>query len=309
MADEQNLTAFVSKDLEHKKARDHETKYGDFTWLGFCGISTDTPVGAESVTYSIYDTIGTVALVRDYSKDFPMADTTRQEFTNALVSLGNGYQYTIKEVRAAAMMNTPLPNMKRDAAIKTHTAEIRRSMFFGVAGTDLTGLINNPNIPSTVAPNGAGGQPQWSTKTAQEILDDMQDCVDAIDERTDGTVQANTLLLDPVSYNRANKTKLGTGGEGYSVLRRFQEDNPGVEVKKTNAVSATELAKYSPGTYTGTIMMAYNNNPDTVYFELPMLLDEDAPMKHLRSWETTIESRVGPVVIVYPFEFNVYENI
>ena len=75
--------------------------------------------------------------------------------------------------------------------------------------------MNNPNVVSSVAPNGAAGSALWTEKTVDEILWDVNKALIeawAASEYDESAIP-NHILLPPQKYAYLVSTRIGTSGD------------------------------------------------------------------------------------------------
>jgi len=85
--------------------------------------------------------------------------------------------------------------------------------FFGVAGLQNYGLLNDPDLPTPIspAPTGTGSSVLWSTKTADLIYADVLALFTQLMNQANGTIdqeQSMKLVLSPTLSTNLNKTNL-----------------------------------------------------------------------------------------------------
>ena len=108
-----------------------------------------------------------------------------------------------------------------EASVKTiWVKDLDNMAYFGYLGW--YGLCNNPNVSATVAVNGASGKTTWASKTANEILNDinfgvLQTVANSGYNITRGC--ADTLLLPFTQFNLLTNTMaVGTANSAISIL-------------------------------------------------------------------------------------------
>ena len=74
--------------------------------------------------------------------------------------------------------------------------------------TGTTGLFNNPNVPIYNVPNGAGGTPEFTTKTIDEIITDHTTALTTMEANNDGTAMADTIVYPRAIYNYLVGTRI-----------------------------------------------------------------------------------------------------
>lgn len=121
-------------------------------------------------------------------------------------------------------------NKLLDTGIKLSNNKMKDyNYYLGMTGTGQTGLLNNPNITTVFAANGASGKKQWSTKTPQEIINDIDGAIvnAIVANGYDESATPNHILIDWPNFaylNRQILTVSGVNG-GITTLRFLQENN------------------------------------------------------------------------------------
>lgn len=99
-----------------------------------------------------------------------------------------------------------------------------------------TGIVNNPNVTSTVAKNGAKGTATWVTKTPDEILADFNTLIYSVWETAEFSLDGiiNHVLIPPEQFGYLTTTKVSEAGN-VSILTYLLENNlakkQGVDLK------------------------------------------------------------------------------
>ena len=108
---------------------------------------------------------------------------------------------------------------------------MNRFYFYGVAGLQNFGLLNDPNLPNALTPaNGASGQKTWPTKTAVERYNDILALVADLADRSKGYIDENSRLKLVISPARS-PLLLGTSDlMANSVKALLKEGLPNLEV-------------------------------------------------------------------------------
>lgn len=149
-----------------------------------------------------------------------------------------------------------------------HDKTVDSSVYEGFAQHGSYGLVNNPTITTVTAAAGAGGGTDWTSKTPDEILTDvnrvMVDTWSA--SEYDLTGMANHILVPPAHYAHLVKTKVGVTGDK-SILTYLLENNIG---KNQGVDLVIAPSRWCEGAGTGNTnrMVAYCNNEDRVRFDM-----------------------------------------
>lgn len=114
----------------------------------------------EVAPYSDYGREG----VSEYNANWP----TRQEYGFQTVT-----QWGDLESAVMSMAQINAANEKQVASANTVKRGHNRIWFFGIAGLQTYGILNDPSLPSPHVPATVGGAITWADKTANAIYDDV----------------------------------------------------------------------------------------------------------------------------------------
>lgn len=135
------------------------------------------------------------------------------------------------------------------------------------------GLINNTNITTVMAGTGASGNTLWSSKTAEEMLTDVNKLMNDTWEASehDLTGMANHILLPPLQYSELVRRKVSEAGN-VSVLAFLLENNIGKNQGVDLFIGPLPMLK-GAGTGGTDRMIGYANNEDRVRFSMTVPLN------------------------------------
>src|SRR5437762_3158838 len=173
-------TATITRQLLYIKAKTYDIKYPMFKARDFIPVSHEVPSGAETWAYWQWDMFGMAKIIANYASDFPRADVKKTEFQVPVKALGASYSYTIQDMRRIAMMGPQgggqLDVKRAYAARRAIEAAIDDIAAVGAPDAGFLGFVNNTNVPTIPAPNGA-----WDTSaSALDMLADMNALVQTI---------------------------------------------------------------------------------------------------------------------------------
>lgn len=131
---------------------------------------TKTLVGSWTQDYADFAVEEVAGQVSPYN-DFANGTTTDVNY-NFPVRQNFRYQTTIKygelETAKLAEAKVNLPARKQNAAAQILARAENKFQLYGVAGMEIYGMLNDPNIPSTIAPISVNGNSTWATKVAAD---------------------------------------------------------------------------------------------------------------------------------------------
>jgi hypothetical protein len=289
-------TAILARQLEHVKARTYDVKYPALQARRFLPVSNEVPTGAESITYRQWDQYGMAKVVANAADDLPLVDVVAREFTSRIKSLGDAYQYSIQDLRAAAQAGQPLDVMRAQAARRAIEAAIDEIAAFGLPEAGMPGFLNNANVP-IIGPDTGG----WAAaiaadavEGAKDVLNDLNKLVNSIITATKNVHQPDTLLLDTASFALLASTPVGDSLDR-TILRVFLDTNPFIRnVDQWHKLDEADAAG------TGPRIVAYARNPEVMELEIPQEFEQFPPQARNLAFLIPCHARVGGVVIRYP---------
>ena len=145
---------------------------------------------------------------------------------------------------------------------------IDRNVYVGFRKVSSTGLCNNPDIMRSSAGTGAGGDTRWRTKTADEILDDINTALSAVWEANDCSSDGlpNHILV-PVEHFGMLVTRKVSDDSERSILTYVLENNIAAQQGSQLVISACKWCS-AVGTSGSDRMVVYMNQPDRICFNL-----------------------------------------
>jgi hypothetical protein len=288
-------STFFLRQLEHIKTQVIDIEYAKLKASLLLPVSTEVRPGAEYWTWRQFDKTGRAKVIRDYAKDLPRVDVLGAEFiNNPIVSLGDSFGYNMNEIRNAQYTGFPLDQRRAMTAVEAILRLEDDLAFFGSAEDGLFGFLNNSVMGEAVLPAvGAGGLTQWATKTADQILDDLNLLPRTIVTTSKEVEIPDTILLPTNAYQIASTKRIGRDSN-MTVLKYFLETNPYIK----DVESLPKLAGI--GALGSDRMICYERNPMKLEMIRPMAPTQYEPEKENLEYKVALESRFGGVVIYKP---------
>lgn len=211
----EDASVFFARELDFVKSHAYDKQYPEFTALGLFPVSNEVDPGAESITYYAYDKTGIAKIISNYATDLPRADVKGEPHTAQVKSVGASYGYSVQEMRASRMAGKNLDARKADAARYAIDYTLNRIAWAGDDETGLQGVLSSGNdVPLYVIPAGASGKTDWNSKTAEEIMVDINGM-----QKYTARITKNVERPDTLYYERISSE------ESYIVFLR-QTDKP-----------------------------------------------------------------------------------
>lgn len=295
---------FFERELESIESKLYEFKKRELKYREYVPVDGSDHPGTETTTYYMFDKVGMAKVIANYADDLPRCDVFGKEYTQKVRGLGTSFGYSTQEIRAAQMANRPLDSMKADAARRVMREKEAKVCWNGDSKYDLQGFISNTNVPTGTAPNGADGTPQWSTKTALEIINDIQLGVSQVRSQSKGIHDPDTLLLPLDQYNLIAMTPVGDNAD--KTILDFIKSTSAFGLTTIDWVSE-ELDEAFTGSSDGAIY--YERNPEVLVQKIPLEMQVLPIQERGLEFVVPIESRYGGVTIRYPlacyFQYNI----
>lgn len=286
-------TLFFERELERRKAQTFDVIRAPLKAFELIPVSTEAGAGAESIVYEQYDATGMAKIIANYADDLPRADVKGKEFVARVKSVGASYGYSLQEIRAAQMAGKSLEQRKANAAARAHRERWNHVAWNGDAEHGMPGWLTNTNVPSAPVAAGASTDTEWSTKTAAEILKDLNDAANGIVDLTNGAEIPDTVVLPIGQYSHIASTPAGTGTDT-TILEYFLRNSP--------YINSVEWANELKGAFTGDTdgFIVYRRDPDAMEFEMPVSFEQLPVQERGLEFMVPTHSRIAGTVIRYP---------
>lgn len=117
-------------------------------------------------------------------------------------------RYGDREVDVASRARLQLAADKQRAAATVIDIASNKFALYGVAGLEIYGLLNDPNLPAAVSPlPNAASKTLWADKSTKEIYEDVLYLFGKMADRGAGHIDANTELV--LATSPATQVQLG----------------------------------------------------------------------------------------------------
>lgn len=152
-------------------------------------------------------------------------------------------RYGDREVDVASRARLQLAADKQRAAATVIDIASNKFALYGVAGLEIYGLLNDPNLPAAVTslPN-ADSQTLWAEKSTKEIYEDVLYLFGKMADRGAGHIDANTELV--LATSPATQVQLGKATDFNISARQMLE----TYFPRIRFVALPELATATSGT-------------------------------------------------------------
>ena len=152
-------------------------------------------------------------------------------------------RYGDREVDVASRARLQLAADKQRAAATVIDIASNKFALYGVAGLEIYGLLNDPNLPAAVSPlPNADSKTLWAEKSTKEIYEDVLYLFGKMADRGAGHIDANTELV--LATSPATQVQLGRATDFNISARQMLE----TYFPRIRFVALPELATATGGT-------------------------------------------------------------
>lgn len=238
---------------------------------------------------------------------------------NNLNLWGMEVRYTIPELESAAKLGRPIDAQKYEGMKLKHQMDVDEQVYIGDTSLGTTGLVNNASVTAAALPNGVSGNVQWSTKVADEILNDFNLMLTTVWTNSNYALMPSRVLLPPVQYGYISTQKVSLAGN-VSILKYILDNN--IAARQEGAQLSIEPLKWLLGAGAGGTVgtagtsgtgstdraVVYTKNKERVRY--PMTLLQRTPLQYQSIYHlTTYFCRLGVVEVVYPQAMGYFDGL
>lgn len=162
----------------------YDVLYPEFLWRDVvpeASVNTGINPGATSTSYRVRDHRGKGSFRGRHDNGVPTVGRTLDKNIIPIEVAGVSAIFDREDARQTQMglnenLLTELPKIMREACDR----HVEGTIFYGDADVGFLGWLDYPGVILQTAPNGAGGNSEWSTKTPDEIVADINDAITAV---------------------------------------------------------------------------------------------------------------------------------
>ena len=263
LLDAQSALGFTIQQTSIIEREVNQIEYPDVNYAELIPLDFSGGEWAKSVTYYSGDKYGKADWINGNADDIPMAGTTMTKHETQVYTAGIGYGWGLEEISQAVMLGRNLPADDAVAARRAYEEMVYRTLLFGDASKNFTGLFNAPGVTAATA------AATWDTATPDPIIADMNNMLIGQFTGTLFTSMADTLLLPYDRFLTLASTPRSNESDT-SILTWYLANNPytaltgrplrirGVQGLQTAGAGGTHRA------------VAYRRDPNVVKAHIPM---------------------------------------
>lgn len=263
LLDAQSALGFTIQQTSIIEREVNQIEYPDVNYAELIPLDFSGGEWAKSVTYFSGDKYGKADWINGNADDIPMAGTTLTKHETQVYTAGIGYGWGLEEISQAVMLGRNLPADDAVAARRAYEEMVYRTLLFGDASKNFTGLFNAPGVTAATAAD------EWNATTPDAVIADMNNMLIGQFTGTLFTSMADTLLLPYDRFLYLASTPRSSESDT-SILTWYLANNPytaltgrplrirGVQGLQTAGAGGTHRA------------VAYRRDPNVVKAHIPM---------------------------------------
>lgn len=294
--DNHQLLSF-KRELEYIDPQAVVIKKGMLKALEIFQLATNIPAGATEYGYDMVDRLGRAKFLAPSATDIPEVDATATRLLQPIGFAGVNISYTVADVYKASLVGARDIITDKRLAAQEAVAQLHNTTFW-TGNTDLgiVGIMTNTNIPNAaVAATGTGSTTTWSTKTGQQIIDDINEAIGSVIGTSLGIERPDLIVMDSVSYH-VFTTKRIADGTDETVMTAFRKQHPNIRF---------EQAEELKGAFTGGAngFLLGTNNSSYIKLVAPVVYREMPVQQRGYGFQVPVMAYNGGAEIRYPKAF------
>jgi len=289
---------FFEKELESLKSKTYDVLYPELMARQLFPLDSTSDTGAATVTYQTWDFVGHARIMANYADDLPNVEVLAKETTRKIYSEGVAFGYSIQDLRAARMAGKPLEQRKANAA-RRQLLQLENTLAFnGDARTDIPNFVQNTDFNQVTPVDGASGATTWTSKTPDEIINDVCLMTSAIRDISNGVEAPQTLLLTEAAYTHISCTPRSSTSDT-TILNFILQSNAWVSTVMP-VYNLKGSAPVAAGYDSEDTAILYDRSPEKLWLETPQDVEFFAPQEKGLMFEVPAHMRTAGVIVAYP---------
>lgn len=306
---QQQAYEFLVAQGTYIEAEVYKRKYPAIQYPFLIPVDNSAGEWTTSITFYSEDETGEAEWYNHLADDMPLADVTREQFTQNIHMAGIGYGYSLQELMVAQQRQINLDASRAASARQRYEEFVERKYMLGDTGKGWTGLINNTDVTRVDAiADGTGSSPLWSTKTADQINRDINDALTNVYIDSNTVEVADTLLLSPARWTALGNTRIPN--TSITAMDFVMKNNAYTMLTQQPLTIRAVRGLETAGAGSVQRMMAYLKDPAVLKAHVPMRHRFLSPReKGTMSFIVPGIFRIGPMEIRRPGACRYVDNI
>lgn len=271
----------------------YDTMYPDKEWYTILNedqVMEDINAGATSYSYITRDKHGAAAFIGNGpNNDIPMVGQSAGAIQVPIAYSAVGAEITNEDARQYQFgFNGNLAQDLGEAMRVACDNLVETSVIFGYEPLGLLPWINYPGLTVVQAGQGASGQTEWSTKTAQEIARDVNNALTSMWENSRTLFKPLDIFIPLAQFAYLSDLSVVIGGTGTAETAVNWIPKNNIMYQITGQELRLHPSRYLKGAGAGNtdrmVVMERKREYQCLPFPLPYLLSQPIPQPLAAQW-------------------------
>lgn len=312
-----STTAMFLRQLTDIVTQTYDVEYPELKARRLIPVDNRFNPGAEAFVWRQFDKLGSpqsgAGFIDSYGDDLMNADVKGAEFPGVFRSMGSSYEYTIQDMRAAAMAGIPLDQKRAESArfylesLLEDAASGNANLVGGLAAQNrgLKGIANNPDIPALASASQwvsyTSSVPHFNTSvTISQVLADVNTMQASIVSATKGVWMPDTLVLPTDIYTVLGTTQRSVTFTDDTVLQYILKSSPWLKsIEFWPRLDTASSSGVGGAGSLGRIWM-YAKDPRALALNISQEFEQFPPQIRNLSFRVPCHMRLGGTTYRYP---------
>ncbi|WP_061317449.1 DUF2184 domain-containing protein [Clostridium botulinum] len=242
-----------------------------------------------------------LGLIRGQTNNIPMMQANTSKDVYKVFPWSNILKIPFIDQQKMQSIGRSLDSILDDGIRLNYNKTIDYITYKGVEEEDVYGLVNNSSVAITTVAKGKSGKTDWSSKTPDEILDDINTVLTEAwtNSEYDLGGMPNHILISPQQYTYITTRKVSEAGN-VSILTYLLENN----IAKNQGVDLVIVSSrwcVGAGLNGTNRMVAYVNDESKVLIDIPVPLMRGMTQPSVEdiAYLTAYMANIGQVKFLY----------
>jgi hypothetical protein len=287
----------------------YQRKYPDFQYRELVPVDNSAPEWTTRIDFfSMGDDVGEAREFSPDADDVPFVDFQLDKGDSRVFMASIGYRYNLQELEHARAYNLRLEADRADAARRKYELFVEGVAFLGRAKMGMTGLANSASVGTLATVNGSAGTATWRTKSADEILSDVNRGLSAVFIGSNGVEMADTMLIPQDAYDLITTKRLDALS-GVTVYQHIMNSNAYTARTGRPLMIRSVFGLETAGAGSSGRAVFYRRDPEVVKIHVPMPLMWLPAERRLLKFEVPAIFRLGGVEIRRPLAMRYLDGL
>lgn len=274
-------------------------------------------VSAMSVGYGTTGGSGSSLIQAGGSNGLPIVQANVDKGIYKAHTVAMALRIMFQDMQRANYIGRSIDQLLQDGIRMTYDKHLDQNTYVGFSEYNTTGLINNPNATETTVATGAASSTNWTSKTPNEILNDVNTALTETWAQAGYSLDAipNHILIPYEEYTYIMNTPFTLVSEGAQVaFSSIYEYIKKHNITNANGgdlyIGATQWCK-GAGTSDTDRMVVYVNHERFVKMDelVPLNRNMTAPNPTNFCYDTAYSANISEVEVFYPQTITYWDGI